>query len=230
MLLKRLKRRAAAILMLCLFGTNVSFVAAQTRTPGKSELGGWVYIDRNNDGQIAFGTDPYPEWMVPNVVIELYKQSDLVNVFKSTSTDQYGRYFFGNLDPDSYTLKQIQPVQYVDGIDTRGIMQALTSAGVPPNASIGSVSDNTFSNIVLPANVRGDYFNFGERGWALGYASKRFLEGYEPLMEFGVDEPGFVVPEPTTAWLATTALGIVLLPRRRRTKAHLITSALSRCR
>ena len=55
MLLQRLIGRAAAILIVCLFGTNVSYVAAlPPHTPGTSQLGGWVYIDRNNDGEINF--------------------------------------------------------------------------------------------------------------------------------------------------------------------------------
>jgi hypothetical protein len=216
MLLQRLSRRAAAILIVCLIGTNVSYVAAQTHIPGKSELGGWVYIDKNNDGQVNFANEPNPEWMIPNVVIELYTQSNPSTPFKTTQTDTWGRYFFGNLDPGTYGLKQIQPVQYVDGIDTYGVLQALTNQGVPPGTPSGTASTDAFSGIVLPANVRGDHFNFGERGWALGYASKRFLEGFAPLMEFGVDVPAVVIPEPATIWLATAAFGLGLATRRRR--------------
>jgi hypothetical protein len=220
MLLKRLARRAAAILIVCLIGTNVSYVAAQTHIPGKSHLGGWVFIDINNDGEIAFSTDPNPEWMIANAVVSLYSQSGPETFIASTQTDQFGRFFFPNLDPGTYGLKQTQPVEYVDGIDSVGRFQALTSGGVPPNASPGTSANNEFNNIVLPANVWGDYFLFGERGLRSGYVSKRFLEGYEPLMEFGTDEPGFVIPEPATVWLVTAAAALGLTPRRLRRKRN----------
>jgi hypothetical protein len=216
MLLKRLSMRAAAILIVCLIGTNVSYVAAQTHTPGKSQLGGWVYIDSNNDGQLAFSTDPNPEWMISNVKIRLLSQSGTEIDFRFT--DQFGRYFFNDLNPGTYALEQVPPIQYVDGIDTAGKFMSLPSGTVVSSAVVDTSVNNKFSNIVLAANVRGDYFNFGERGLASGYVSKRFLEGYEPVMEFGTDEPGFVVPEPATVWLATTAVGIGLFPSRRRRK------------
>jgi len=210
MLLHRPLGRVAPILIVCLFGTNVSFVAAQPHTPGTSQLGGWVYIDRNNDGDIAFFNEPNPEYMIGGVMISLYSQTGPETLIASVPTDQYGRYFFNNLSPGTYGLKQSQPIEYVDGIDTSGQMQALTNAGVPPSASVGSVASDAFNGIVLPANVRGDFFNFGERGMAPGYVSKRFLLGSAPLMEFGT------VPEPASVWLCVAAAGCGLMPRRRR--------------
>jgi len=217
MLLERLARRAAAIVIVCLFGTNVSYVAAgepPSPTNGTSRLGGWVYIDRNNDGVINFATHENPEWMIADVTIELYSQNDLLTPLRTTQTDEHGRFFFANLDPGSYSLKQIQPIQYVDGKDTLGQIFSLTGGPPPAGSSAGSMLNNAFNNIVLPANSHGDYFAFGERGWAMGYASKRFLEGYEPVFEFGEDEPGFVIPEPATLWIAAMAAGFA--PRRRR--------------
>ena len=209
MLLHRPLGRAAPILIACLIGTNVSYVAAQPHTPGLSQLGGWVYIDRNNDGDLAFSNEPNPEFVIGGVMISLYSQTGPETLVASMQTDAFGRYFFNNLSPGTYGLKQTQPVEYVDGIDTLGLMQALTIAGVPPSASVGTVSNDAFNGIVLPANVRGDHFYFGERGLAPGFVSKRFLLGSAP------DLP-FAVPEPATLWLVLAAVGSGILPRRRR--------------
>lgn len=207
MLLQRLWR-AAAILIVCLFGTNVSYVAAQPHTLGLSQLGGWVYIDRNNDGDLAFANEPNPEYVIGGVMISLYSQTGPETLVATTVTDDFGRYFFNNLNPGTYGIKQSQPVQYVDGIDTLGQMLALTNAGVPANASAGVVINNAFNNIVLPANVRGDFFNFGERGLAAGFVSKRFLLGSSPEL------PITVIPEPTSMVLAAVAVLSGLVPRR----------------
>jgi hypothetical protein len=209
MLLHRPLGRAAPILFVCLFGTNVSYVAAQPHTPGTSQLGGWVYIDRNNDGDLAFANEPNPEFVIGGVMISLYSQTGPETLIASTQTDDFGRYFFNNLSPGTYGLKQTQPVAYVDGIDTLGQMLALTNAGVPPSASVGTMSNDAFNGIVLPADVRGDFFNFGELGLAPGFVSKRFLLGSAP------DLP-FAIPEPATVWLVVAAVASGLLPRRRR--------------
>jgi hypothetical protein len=220
MLLKRLARRAAAILIVCLYGTNVSYVAAGVPNPqpGKSQLGGWVFIDRNNDGIVNFATHATPEWMIGGVTIELYAQSNLSTPLDVKVTDQFGRYFFDELDPAiTYALREIQPIQYVDGIPSPP--GKVFSAATPEGAPSGVAVTNGFNNIMLLANSRGDYYNFGERGFAAGYISKALLVGYAPIMEFGNDEPAFVIPEPATIWLTMAAVGIGLLPRRRRQRA-----------
>jgi hypothetical protein len=211
MLLHRPLGRAAAILIVCLFGTNVSPVAAGESPPiGTSQLGGWVYIDRNNDGDLAFANEPQPEFVIGGVMISLYSQTGPQTLVATTQTDDFGRYFFNNLSPGTYGLIQTQPIDYVDGIDTLGQFQALSNAGVPPNAFVGTMSNNAFNGIVLPANVRGDFYNFGERGLGPGYVSKRYLLGSAPVM------PNTTVPEPATIWLALANAGSSLLPRRRK--------------
>jgi uncharacterized protein (TIGR03382 family) len=211
MLLQRPLRRAAAILMLCLFGTNTSFVAAQPpHTPGMSQLGGWVYIDRNNDGDINFSDEPSPEFVIGGVTIGLYSQTGPETLVTTTQTDAFGRFFFNNIAPGTYGLKQTQPVEYVDGIDTLGQMFALTNSGIG-GAMVGTMTNNAFNGIVLPANVRGDFYLFGERGLAPGFVSKRFLLGSAP------DLPSGVIPEPGTGLLAAAGLlGLSALRRRRR--------------
>ena len=219
MLLKRLAGRAAAILIVCLFGTNVSYVAAQVPN---SVLAGWVYIDRNNDGDLVFAPSSSPEFVIAGVTISLYSQSGPETLVRSTQTDEFGRFVFDELPAGTYGLKQTQPVEYVDGKNTVGQIFSLTGGPPPAGSSPGiAVKDefdnnNIFNNIVLPAGAHGDYYLFGELGFASGFVSKRFLEGYAPQMEFGEDEPGFVIPEPAAIWLAATALCVGLIPRRRR--------------
>jgi hypothetical protein len=62
------------------------------------------------------------------------------------------------------------------------------------------VSNDAFLNIVLTSNVRGDAYNFGERGLKAGYASKRFLFASAP-------PPNTTIPEPYSALLLLTAIG-----------------------
>src|SRR5688572_1269348 len=211
MLLHRLLRRVAPFVIACLAGTNLTSVAtAQPHTPGTAQLGGWVYIDRNNDGDLAFSNEPMPEFVIPNVTISLFSQNGPETFLQSTVTDNGGRFFFNNLAPGTYGLKQTQPIEYVDGLDTLGIMQPLTNAGVPPNASVGSMVNNAFNNIVLPADVRGDFYLFGERGLAPGFVSKRYFLGSAPEL------PVALIPEPTTLCGGLMAAAGLLLRRRRR--------------
>lgn len=211
MLLNRLLGRGHPILIVaCLFGINLSYAAAQNHTPGTAQLAGWVYIDRNNDGILAFANDPHPEYVIPGVSIDLYALNGQQETYIDTKvTDDYGRYFFNNLAPGTYALKQLQPVEFVDGLDTLGKLMPLTNQPIPPNASPGIMLNNIFTNIVLTANIRGDYYNFGELGMAPGYVSKRYLLGSAPDMNFAV-------PEPSTLLLAGSAMVTAMLPRRRR--------------
>ena len=218
MLLHRLWGRGHALVLFCLLGTNLSYVAAQSTAPGHSQLGGWVYIDRNNDGVLAFANDPHPEFVIGGVEIRLFSQiAQQESLVSTTLTDNFGRYFFSGLSPGTYSLRETQPVEYVDGLDTLGILQSLTQQPVPNSASIGLMANNVFDGVVLPAGVRGDYFNFGERGMAPGYVSKRYLLGSAPIMQFGFPEEEMPIPEPATGVLAWTALlGAWLIHRRRR--------------
>ena len=125
-------------------------------------------------------------------------------------SDQFGRYLFENINPGTYVLRETQPVEFVDGIDTLGVLQSLNGQPIPGNASAGVMSNNAFSNIVLPADVGGEFYNFGERGLAAGYASKRFLLASAPPLQTAT-------PEPATLLFALMAVcGSWLAPRSRR--------------
>ena len=218
MLLHRLWGRGHALVIFCLLGTNVSYVAAQTTAPGTSQLAGWVYIDRNNDGVLAFANDPNPEFVIGGVEIRLFQQNgQQESLVTTTQTDPYGRFLFPGLDPGTYSLRETQPVEYVDGLDSPGKFFSLNQQQVPASASVGTTLNDAFEGIILPANVKGDYFNFGERGMAAGYVSKRYLLTSAPLMQYGTPDDETPVPEPATGLLALTALcGAWLTIRNRR--------------
>jgi hypothetical protein len=210
MILHRLIGRGHLILFACLLATNLPNATAG-HIPGTSQLGGWVYIDRNNDGHLAFSNEPNPEYVIGDVSIRLFAKVGNVETLVSTIlTDPLGRYVFENIAPGTYTLRETQPVQYVDGIDTLGVFQSLNGQPIPLGASAGVASNNTFSDIVLPANVAGEFYNFGERGLAAGYVSKRLLLASTPPPNTGTS------PEPTTRLFAVTAIGITWLRRRLR--------------
>lgn len=217
MMLHRLWRRGLSILVLWIVGTSLSHALASTHTPGTSQLGGWVYVDRNNDGILAFATDVNPEFVIPGVEVRLFSQVGSVETLVETAlTDNFGRYFFEDLSPGTYTLRQTQPVQWVDGLDTLGVLQSLTIQPVPGSASAGVAIDNAFINIVLTADLRGDFYNFGELGLGLGFASKRDLI-LGPTLPFALPPPvENRIPEPAAIMLAAMATGTGCLLRRRR--------------
>ena len=213
MLLHRLLRPGLPILIVCLIGIITSNAAA-VHTPGTASLGGWAYIDRNNDGHLAFSNEPNPEFVIDNVSINLFSKAGNVETsLGSALTDQTGRYFFDNLAPGTYVLRETQPIEFVDGIDTLGQLFSWINQPVPPNASAGTVTNDAFLNIVLQANVQGEYYNFGERGLAAGYASKRYLLASAPPSS---PPPGAAIPEPATALLALFAVFGFLAARRSR--------------
>ena len=204
-------------LIVCILGTTSSSVAF-AQTPGQSQLGGWVYIDRNNDGVLAFLGDPDPEFVINDVSISLFSKVGGVETLVATMlSDQFGRYLFQNIDAGTYVLRETPPIEFVDGIDTLGILQSLDGRPIPGTASVGVMTDNTFSDIVLTADVGGEFFNFGERGLKAEYASKRFLFGTRPPppgtppLPPG-DPPS---PEPTSLMLALIAGGASLFIVRR---------------
>ncbi len=200
MTLHRLIGRGSAIAIACLFCAAASLATA-VHAQGTAQLGGWVYIDRNNDGHLAFENEPNPEFVIGDVTISLFSKSGNTETLVSTMlSDQFGRYFFNNLNPGTYVLRETQPVEFVDGIDTLGQLFSLNNQPIPPSASAGSPSNDAFLNIVLTSNVKGDFYNFGERGLKAGYASKRYLFASTP-------PPNTTIPEPCSVFLLLTAAG-----------------------
>ena len=117
-----------------------------------AELSGFVYLDLDNDG--VFDDDELPISAV-DIVLEELDGDEL----SRTTTDENGAYSFVDLDPATYVVREIQPVQFNDGIDSVG-------------GGIGVVSGNDQFTVTLAAGDNATELNFGER---IRQASKRDL-------------------------------------------------------
>jgi len=190
----RLIGRSYSLLLACLVSTFALNATAAT-IPGMSQIGGWVYVDRNNDGHLAFLGEPNPEYVMGDVIIALFsKTNNTETLYGSTLTDAFGRFLFENVPAGTYVLKETQPVEYVDGKETVGMFQGLNGFAAPANPVVGTVGSDQFDNIVLTANVNADYYCFGERGLKAGYASKRLLLlTSQPGLNTGVPEPATIL-------------------------------------
>ena len=189
-----------------------ALLPAPTFAQFTSYLGGWVYVDRNNDGVLNFSTDPNPEIVIGGVNIRLYLHTGTdYALVATTATDDYGRYQFGQLGAGRYRLEQEQPVGWVDGKDTAGVLLRINDQQVPPGSDVGVAGNNFVTDIQLTANTIGEHYNFAERGLAAGNALKRYLFASTPSHPFA--EP---VPEPTTlVMIVGVGAAWLLAPRRR---------------
>src|SRR6476620_9868273 len=99
MMMHRLFGRGYPMVFVCLIGA-VTSIATATHAQGTSQLGGWTYIDRNNDGHLAFSNEANPEYVIGDVLISLYsKPNNVETLIASMLTDEFGRYLFNNLSP-----------------------------------------------------------------------------------------------------------------------------------
>lgn len=112
---------------------------------------GFVYQDKNANG-IRDNDEPG----IPGVTITISGTSYTGTLAAaaitpaSVVTDADGRYEFNPLPPGTYSFKQTQPAGYIDGME-----QATDPAGV-------SISNDSFSNVVLNGLPSRGAFNFGE--------------------------------------------------------------------
>lgn len=212
MIQKRLLERCALALVVAVAGSSI--MASQAHAA--SLLSGYAYIDRNNDGQIAFSDAAKPEWVLSGVEVKLFSVSGATETLLSTTTtSSIGQYSFNNLAAGIYSIRQTQPVGYLDGIDTLGMIRNLTNNSTPAGAVVGTVAADAFVNITLPTDSRGELYNFGERGLLPGYVSKRYLLGTAPPPVTTPDPDLTGVPEPATAsLLAMGGMSLLALKRR----------------
>lgn len=211
-------RRWHALVLLCL-GILQSHAAAQNTNLPTSFIGGWVYVDRNNDGVLEFEDSATPEIALANVEIKLFTTINNVDsLLATTVTDAFGRYQFSNLAAGTYAIKQTQPVDFIDGKDTLGTLRSLIpNQPLPGSANAGVAGNNVFSSIVLPVNVEGNLYNFGELGMTAAAATKRYLLGSTPRMPSPPPPVETFIPEPTSAvLLLSSSAGLCFLRRSRR--------------
>jgi uncharacterized repeat protein (TIGR01451 family) len=122
-------------------------------------LTGFVYIDLNDNGEREPG-----EGGVPGILVTLEGVSDEDTTVGPVTimTDDDGSYAFIDIPPGVYELTERQPFALIDGKDTIGDLG-------------GEVEDNRFFNIVVPVNVIGEEYNFGELGLKPEFVSKRLF-------------------------------------------------------
>ncbi|MHB0954937.1 MAG: putative Ig domain-containing protein [Pirellulaceae bacterium] len=126
-----------------------------------SSLGGYVYLDVNNNGI----KDP-PERALPNIPITLAGSGEWTIV---TATD--GSYLFDNLPPGRYSLRAAQPLAFLDGRDT------------PGSPRLGAVANDRFFDIALAAGVQATGYNFGELGLRPELMGKHLFLASTPTAE-----------------------------------------------
>ncbi len=109
-----------------------------------ASLAGAVYLDSNNNGQQDAG-----ETGIPGVTVTLAGTDDRGGSVSVTAvTNAAGGYNFGGLRPGNYTINEMQPAAYLDGLDSAG--------------TLGGTAGNDSIALSLAAGAAGTKYNFGE--------------------------------------------------------------------
>ncbi len=127
-------------------GTELNFAEAQP-----ARISGFVYRDNNNDGIRGANEEG-----LSNVEIRLTSIMTITgeSISKTTRTNANGAYSFLTLPPGIYTIAEVQPAGFLDGID---------SVGTVGGEFRGTILDNDeLTQIVLDGNDSGIEYNFGE--------------------------------------------------------------------
>ncbi len=118
----------------------------------KAPLSGVVYVDTNNDGIRGTAT---AEPGIAGVIITVTGVTEAgVAVNMTTTSAAGGAWSFPGLLPGTYTVTETQPAQWGNGLDTLGTVNGTT---------VGSTTDDVFTDVVLTGAGAGINYNFGER-------------------------------------------------------------------
>lgn len=150
--LNAIANRADFVVPTILAGESNHTFDAGFRLPASAKISGFVYADRNNNGQYEPGL-PNNEPSIGGVTIVLTGADSVGNpiVPLTTTTDSTGFYQFAALGAGTYTVSETQPTSFLDGKDTPG-----TPGG-------GNVSvKNKISSIMLATGDNSINNNFGE--------------------------------------------------------------------
>jgi len=111
-------------------------------------IGGIVYHDANNNGIREPAEDA-----IEGVTVELLDDTGIV--VATAITDGSGSYQFVGLSAGTYSLREIHPTTYLDGIDTPGMLNG------QPNGQADNPGDR-IRDIDIGFGDRGTDYNFGE--------------------------------------------------------------------
>ncbi|HEY1376789.1 MAG TPA: SdrD B-like domain-containing protein [Gemmataceae bacterium] len=126
------------------------FVAPGQSSPQLGSISGNVYLDLNDNGVRDQG-----EAGIAGVVIILTGTDDQGNAVTATTyTDDSGEYHFIGLEAGTYQVFEVQPQDYIDGLDAVGTVNGVQRGQLTDNDTIGS--------IVLAAGQNGVHYDFGE--------------------------------------------------------------------
>ena len=124
-------------------GTEFNFCEIAPAT-----ISGFVYHDRSNDGSRDGGEEG-----IEGTTITLLDVDG--NVVATTTTDIDGRYEFVGIPPGEYALVETQPSEYLDGVDTVGLIDG---------QRVGELGDDSdsFRSISIRQGQEATEYNFGE--------------------------------------------------------------------
>jgi|GEM_PF-6084488 len=128
-------------------------------------LSGYSYVDTNNDGI-------FQSYELPLLGVEIMLSgTDVLGnaVNRTTLTNVDGFYKFNDLNEGTYTVMQVQPIQFVDGKDTVG--------------NLGG-SHTVNDKLVVNLTDNGVEYNFGELGLRPEYFNKRFYLTSTPYTDW----------------------------------------------
>ena len=178
-----------------------------------ARLSGYVYFDRNNDGQFQQAV----EQGIAGVAVTLSGMSNKGQAVARTElTDADGYYDFERVPPGTYQVVEAHPDGWLEGRDALGTVNgALTGAAVVK----GEVA-----RVALPKGGEGRDYDFGELApsavegsvlsWGEDVDGSLFMEGLSDLPVYltGVDDRGAPISarrgRPTTARTASTICGL----------------------
>jgi hypothetical protein len=128
-------------------------------------LSGFVYVDSSGDGLKGPG-----EVGIAGAIVELFGTAVLPGgvlqqIQTFTQTDASGRYAFENLPTGSYSIHEVQPGFFNDGVDRAGAGGFVTA------------NDWMFVNFFEGGSASG--FNFGEAGLRLEFFGKKMFVASE---------------------------------------------------
>ena len=170
-----------------------------TNVPGgqpslPTDIGGFVYVDANDNGIKEPGEPP-----IPGTTVTLTGTTVTGAITPIvTTTNSAGAYSFNNLLPGTYTVTETQPAGYLQGTNSVGTVNGTVVGQLGPRVDV-------ISNVVLAAGNEGVNYNFGE---LLPADIGGFV--YVDANHSGVKEPGDLpIPNTTITLTGANDLGAI---------------------